>query len=360
MIKSLILLIIINFSLVYIQPSQIGNISLYNSVLAGRERLPFGEDSEHSYNVSIFNLNAMFASHVINGTQKKPDEYRVLVLGDSSVWGILLHPDETLSGIINESHLSQCGLKIKAYNIAYPTISITKDLILLDYAMRYRPDLIIWPITLEAFPSDKQLSSPIVANNATLMKELIRTYNLPLNFSDPAFDKQSLFDKTLLGQRRNLADLFRLQMYGFMWTATGIDQVYPSNYQKAQIDLDPDTSFHDFQQQILSENQLAFSELEAGMVAARNIPVLLINEPILISDGKNSDLRYDFYYPHWAYDQYRNIMVEKSLNEGWNYLDLWDLVPEDMFTNSAIHLSSNGEFLFAQKVIEFMTNLPCK
>ena len=43
----------------------LGRVSLYNTVLPGRERLPYGEDSAKSYNLSTYNLPAMFASHVI-------------------------------------------------------------------------------------------------------------------------------------------------------------------------------------------------------------------------------------------------------------------------------------------------------
>jgi hypothetical protein len=40
-----------------------------------------------------------------------------------------------------------------------------KDLMLLEEAMQYQPDLVIWLVTLESFPLDRQLDSPIAANN---------------------------------------------------------------------------------------------------------------------------------------------------------------------------------------------------
>ncbi len=62
-----------------------------------------------------------------------------------------------------------------------------------------------------------------------------------------------------------------------------------------------------------------------------------------MSSGKNSDLRYNFFYPRWAYDQYRALLGEQAQAAGWHYLDLWNLVPETEFTNSAIHLTPAGE-----------------
>ena len=76
----------------------------------------------------------MFASHVLNGTEKTPDEYRVLLIGDSSVWGTLLTPEQTLAGQLNASPITACGKTVRAYNLGYPTISLTKDLMILDQA----------------------------------------------------------------------------------------------------------------------------------------------------------------------------------------------------------------------------------
>ncbi|MCZ7670394.1 MAG: hypothetical protein M5U34_26160 [Chloroflexi bacterium] len=46
---------------------------------------------------------------------------------------------------------------------------------------------------------------------------------------------------------------------------------------------------------------------------AGDVPVLLINEPMFISSGRNSDLRYNAFYPRWAYDQYREMLGETAV-----------------------------------------------
>lgn len=108
--------------------------------------------------------------------------------------------------------------------------------------------------------------------------------------------KPAFWDDTIIGQRRYLADLARLQLYGFLWAATGVDQVYPADYERAQTDFDTNVNFHDQQPPKLDETRLAFEVIEAGVHAAGEIPILIINEPMLISTGKNSDLRYNFFY----------------------------------------------------------------
>ena len=302
------------------------------------------------YSLSLYSLDAMFASHKLSGRLKPADEYRVFLIGDSSVWGTLLRPQETLAGQLNSLALSCNSKTVRAYNLGYPTLSLTKDLMVLDMAKTYQPDLILWLVTLEAFPRAKQLASPIVANNPQLVNSLIQKYNLALDPNDPALVQPDFWGRTIIGQRRALADLARLQLYGVPWAATGVDQVYPSDYVPAQQALEADFTYQDWQPPSLPDGALAFDVLEAGIAVAGSTPVLLVNEPMWISSGANSEIRYNFFYPRWAYDQYRARLGEWSKQQGWSYLDLWDLLPESEFTNSAIHLTPTGTAQLLQQI----------
>src|SRR5574341_1393769 len=175
LLKATFLFVCFNFAFILTKDISLGKLSLYNVVFSGRERFPFGENPQ-AYNLSLFDLDAMFASHILSGTEKTPDEYRVLLIGDSSVWGTLLNPEQTLAGQLNAGQIIACGKQVHTYNLGYPTISLMKDLMILDQAKQYQPDMIIWLTTLEAFPKDKQLSSPIVANNAERVRQLITNY----------------------------------------------------------------------------------------------------------------------------------------------------------------------------------------
>ncbi len=344
LLKAALLLVLFNFAFILIKGGHPGRLSLYNSLFPGRERFPFGETRE-SYNLSLFDIDAMFASHVLNGVEKSPDEYRVLLIGDSSVWGTLLEPEQTLAGQLNAEPITACGKTVRAYNLGYPTISLTKDLMFLDQAKSYDPDLVIWLTTLEAFPSEKQFSSPIVANNAERVRQLIHKNGLLANPNDAELVQATKWNQTFVSQRRALADLIRLQIYGALWASTGIDQVYPRDYERAQIDLEASEDFHGLTS---LQDKLAFDVLDAGMSIAPNM--LLVNEPMLISDGANSNIRYNFFYPRWAYDEYRSMLARHAQAKNWNYLDLWDLVPAQEFTNSAIHLTPAGETLLADRI----------
>lgn len=351
-VKTLLLFIFFNLIFTALFPIEaLGKISLYNRIFPGRTRLPYGEIPEKSYNLGIFNIEAMFTSHIISAGHKPSDEYRVILIGDSATWGFLLEPDQTLDANLNQEMLiNSDGRRVKVYNLGYPVMSLTKDLLILSYAVKYDPDLIIWLFTLESFPLDKQLFPPIIQNNPQKVKTLIEEFNLNINLNKDLFSPPSFWERTIVGSRRNIADMIRLQTYGIMWAATGIDQYIPQEYTKRIEDLPDDKSFHDITPPTLSPSDLALDILEAGVVMAKNTPIIFINEPMFISQGENSDIRYNFYYPRWAYDDYRKFLEQEMLLNNWNYLDAWDSISGEEFTNSAVHLSPNGSQEFAQLI----------
>lgn len=339
LIKATFLFILFNIIFAILQPMEIlGGMSLSSQ----RQRLPYGED-DRAYNLSMNNLPAMFASHEIS-QPKANDEFRVLLIGDSANWGILLKPEETLTGYINaEDYQTNDGRTITAYNIGHPIMSLTKDLMMLDYAMQYDPDMIVWLTTLESFALDEQLTPPIVQNNAQRVQGLIETYSLNLDIEKAEFVDPNFLDLTIVGQRREIADWLRLQAFSLMWTVTGIDQFYPDEYNLRSEDFDEDLSWHTFDEPTdLTTDDLAFDVIRAGIERAGDIPILLVNEPMFISDGANSDLRYNFWYPQWAYDQYRTLYNDLADTNNWNYLDVWDIIDGAEFTDSPVHLTPKG------------------
>jgi lysophospholipase L1-like esterase len=321
----------------------LGEISLYNNLLPGRLRLPYGEDAANSYNLSLNNIPAMMASHAISHP-KAADEFRVVLIGDSGTWGWLLENENTLSGQINKANLRTAdGRQVVVYNLGYPIMALTKDLMILKEVKQYEPDLILWPVTLQSLPWTKQLVHPLVQENPDRVRSLINNYDLGLNPRDDRLNDLSLVDRSIVGQRRSLADLLRLQSYGFSWAATGIDLVQPSEITLRATDFEEDVSWDDFEDPVnLTSDILALDALDVGINIAGEAPILIINEPIFISDGENSELRYNAWYPRWAYDDYRQLMASWAGGEDRHYLDLWDFVSPEEFTDSPVHLTPVG------------------
>ncbi len=346
LLKGLLLYLALDLLLGLLGPLPLGRVSIYNGLVPGRARFPFGETPQAAYNFSLFDLDAMFAAHQVSAP-KAPGEFRVLLIGDSSVWGTLLRPEQTLAGQLNRLNLRAAdGRAMRFYNLGYPTVSLTKDLLILDQARATQPDLVIWLVTLEAFPLDKQLSVPLVQNNPARVRDLLRRYDLP--FAAEALPAPGFWDYTLIGQRKSLADWLRLQLYGVMWAATGVDQLYPAAYPRAENDQSAEAAFHG--KTDLTAPDLALPVLAAGQQALGDVPLIVVNEPILVSDGKNSTVRYNFYYPRRAYDQYRALLMDFAAQQGINYVDAWNSVPKENFTNSAIHVDALGVGMLAERV----------
>lgn len=348
--KAAVLFVLCNLVFALLNPVEaLGRMSLYNTVFPGRERLPYGENPAQSYNLSLYSLPAMFSSHTI-ARPKAADEYRVLLMGDSATWGWFLTNAETYAGYINDANLTAAdGRRIVAYNLGYPIESLGKDLLLLDEAMRYQPDQIIWLVTLQSFPRQTQLFPPLVQNNAERMRTLITRYNLQLDPQDSRFVETDFLGKTIVGQRRALADWLRLQLFGVPYASTGIDQFIPAEYTLRRSDFEEDVSWETFTEETtLTTDDLAFDVLAAGIERAGDVPITIINEPMFISSGTNSDLRYNAFYPRWAYDQYRDLISAQAEANGWNYLDWWDRIAPDEFTDSPVHLTPAGSLQLSQ------------
>jgi hypothetical protein len=347
-IKVVLLLILINFCWIIICKLPIGKISLYNKIYNGRLRLPYGENPSKSYNLSLYDIDAMFASHIISDrTNKKEKKLKIAFVGDSSIWGFLQQPDETLTGLL-EKEYSTRDENISFFNFGYPSISVLKDILLIEKLKDYQPDLIVWFTTLEALPNKSQLNNPLVENNPKLVNEIIEKYEMKNISNLPENGMQ----KILLNQVRNIANLLNLQLYGIHWTATGIDQEYPESYQEAQRDFEElKKIFHGISQNDDGINKyLEFEIIRAGIEKNPDIDFILINEPVLISEGENSAQQYNFYYPKWAYDLYREEMDSFTHKNNIKYYDFWNLIPQTEFTNSAIHLSRTGEKILADEI----------
>jgi hypothetical protein len=185
---------------------------------------------------------------------------------------------------------------------------------------------------------------------------LIAAYNLSLDPDDPRFMEPTFWQRTVVGQRRELADWLRLQQVGVAWSATGIDQAIPAEIPRRQSDFAADMSWEQYAAETeLTTDDLAFDVLRAGLARAGEVPVLVVNEPIFISSGQNSDLRYNLWYPQWAYDQYRALLAAAMAHS--SYLDLWDVVPAAEFTDSPVHLTPTGTAVFAAHLQEALQSV---
>lgn len=322
--------------------------NLYHTVVPARVRLPYAGIPAESYSISLTDLTSAVATHEIAGGIA-PDS--VILLGDSSVWGWLLEPDQTLSACLNQSG------DMRAYNLGYPLLNVTKDLLILDAALSQgQPALVVWFVTLAALYPQEQLSREIIRDNAPALRSLSETYPLGLAL-DTLRDVPDWKDKTLIGRRRTFAEWIQIQAYGLAWAATGIDHRSPKFVHPVREALQETPNLVDgTPPQTWSRDDLAFDVLIAGheLAQAHGAEVLIVNEPIYRSAGIGSHERYSFLYPRWAYDQYRQLLADLAAENDWHYWDAWDALPPDSFTDSEFHLTPHATCQLAEQLREYL------
>jgi len=337
-----VLLFLVLEALIITLPFPLGTANAFSLFGIKRERFPLSTVPPVDEALDVGNLDAMFASHVVSD-RKTPNEFRVLVLGDSTIWGLQLTPEEVLPGQLNQLSVS-CGEKeVHYYNLSFPRSSATKDIMILDRAMKMQPDVIVWLITWYTLMPKTRIDHWIVTQNPEDFSRLARRFDfLPRDYDAPDW-----WDG-IFGRNRSLFRVARYQFYSLIQMATHQDQI-AGPPQVPATELSPDETFEGLKPPTLRRNQVSLDQVEDFYNLADGLPVLLVNEPILIMKGiPNSDVRYNSYYPRWVYDQYRSYLAEAAAINGWHYLDLWDMFPAESFADTPLHLNSEAHRILAE------------
>jgi hypothetical protein len=344
----------------------IGKLSIYNHIVPGRVRFPYEQESSFyfvGYNAPIYeDFNAMFGAHIISA-RKRNDEFRLILLGDSATWGISVQASETLSEQINQLHIQTCdGRNIRAYNLGYPMPFLMRDALILDQAMDYEPDMIFWLVTLNTL-EPKTAETYFILPHAKRYQRILSTYSLKSSrLAEPVKDP-NFWRQTIVGERRRLKKIVVIQMLGFLWAATGIDNhegLQPVT-SPASIAVDSRLDYEGWQpeESALLFDSLRLDVLSAGTSMAGDVPVVLVNEPIFVAEGENHLIRYNPFYPRWAYDAYRNMMDGWATKERQAWLDYWNTLPGEGFSDQNFHRSAAGEQQFAKLLAPAIKKLVC-
>ncbi|MCC6261225.1 MAG: hypothetical protein IT311_10215 [Anaerolineales bacterium] len=361
LMKALFLYALANLAFAYFNPP-VGKLSLYNWLISGRERAPYEREAEYyniAHTIPVYeNMDAMYQSTTLS--QPKPaDEFRIFLIGDSSAWGFQLRPEETLVGQLNALHLKTCaGKRIVAYNAAFPLPYVMKDLLIMDKVREYDPDLFLWTITLDGFRNRTIFTNYFLDPYSSRVRQLVDAYQIK-NLDTSQMTQATFWDKTIIGQRDALKKIFLLQLHGLGWSATNLDYDYRSYPPLAQDQSADDAFFETPQGQLGLADEMLFDVLEAGYQLADQTPVLVINEPIFIAAGVNSEIRYNEFYPRWAYDEYLQYLQTWMSAHQREYLDAWNLVPSSEFTDTPFHRTPKGEKILAEYIIPQIQKLAC-
>ena len=115
---------------------------------------------------SLFDIGVLFSQHELcHRTRQDPDEMRVLLFGNSAVFGTRLSADRTTAHLLN-AWLDRSARGAHVHNLAFATAYQLKDAMLMRAAIDWQPDVIVrgtsladfrhvapmfWPETLSGF-----------------------------------------------------------------------------------------------------------------------------------------------------------------------------------------------------------------
>jgi hypothetical protein len=318
-------------------------LNVYNSSLK-RQRFPMSTVAPEDAALDVGNIDAMLASHAVS-EPKAPNEYRVFVLGDSGVWGPDLTPAQTLPGQMEALGL-KCGNKnVHVYNLSFPSPSAAKDLMILDKAMSYRPDAIVWVLSALAVMPKNRNQHPLISENPDEYYKLAKEFNfLPKNYKIPGRFTQ------IINQNRTLFRVLRYQLYSLINIATGLDQI-PGPPEVLTSRMREDPTFEGRKPPTLKMADVSLDQVKDFYQIAGKIPVILVNEPTqILTNVPYSNIYYNVFFPRWVYDQYRQYVGKIAAANHWNYLDLWNVFPPNYFTDTPLHLIPEGETELAKMI----------
>ncbi len=363
LVKALLLYVAANLLFAYFQPP-VGRLSLYNSTVAGRERFPFERTrgTQNIYNVAIFeDLDALFAAHVISAAPKPADDYRVILLGDSSVWGLGNEADETITEQLNKLGLTSCdGRNIRFYNLGYPGPFLLKDVLLLKHALPYQPDMALWFLTLYSFTPTELEKDAFISPHVSEIQQLVDKYQL--KDYTRGFDRERFWNRSILGQRVRLKRYIELQLFALPWQATGVDyQQEEIKYWKTDIPANEIylNRYNSADEWNKVRRSFADDVIDASHQMADGTSLVFVNEPIFTADPEQYPLRYNSFYPRWTYDRYREYLSSKMSENDYAYVDLWNAIPDEEFSDDPFHLTPKGEGLFAEKLAPYILSQSC-
>lgn len=292
-------------------------------------------------------LEALLAQHEISYKPKAPNEFRVIVLGDSGQWGYGLRPDERFAGQLAARGLQINGKRLVTYNLAYPGGYAPREAMILDAATKFYPDLVIWFVTANELESG---ANGLNSDNQTFFRLDQRHVDQVITVYHQEW-LGNLLPPTPLWQQFSAIrtqDVIPVWLDSLMFPlfADRLNQhgTYPAASRVKNIPIPEKAEIDDGFKPLAEMPNESWQFLLVGQQIAEKAGarLLIINEPILIGEGTNSDINYNSLYSRAAYDRYRVLLAAFANEHHLWYADLWNAIPAENFTNTPLHADADG------------------
>jgi hypothetical protein len=328
----------VTFNLLYqiIQPLDLP-ISLYNSVFPGRLRFAYAKENSSNLMINETWLSRLIADHIVS-RPKQADEYRMIMLGSSELWGFTNTADATAPVRLDQMGLQRAdGKTIHAYNLAYIWANTFKDLMILDYILQHqadKPDAVILFVNNDSFRIVID-SHPLYADNADLGVELLERYHIRGIDFPPLYDAVNTAPwwvrHSFIGERNALAYALINQMYAPMWAGLHVDMALPSKLpiQTSRAPA-PTAAESNLEYQGILE---AFKDLSNEYHFSFGIVMTPMNRAVPL---------------------FVDALAAKTKSLNIPVLNCSNLLPPQQFTDFALHFSNEGHRLLAEEVARWI------
>ncbi len=348
--KAIIVLLILNFACVALAFDPVASITQFNTwwmVGHGRPRLVYPSDFQNGQ----LPMESLLGAHSLAYTPKAPDEFRVLALGESGIAGWGLADPDTFTGQLNARGVQIGGKRVVAYNLAYPSPSVARDVLILDTALAYKPDLVIWfisPAALDDSPASIDTNGVLFDLNRARLKRITDAFNLQTWFDAHLAPEPAWTKWIAIHHQDTLPVWMNTLFYPFVPPDLGLTT------RRIGSEAIPATArYHTGQPgfETLPNDTWRFLNVGQQLSAQAGAKFLLINEAMLIGSGPNSDVNYNREYERAFYERYRQALSDYAAANGMAYADLWNAIPASSFTDTPLHADRAGFAALVDAVI---------
>jgi hypothetical protein len=324
LLRFVALFIVFNALYLIVQPLDLSSLTLYNHVFPGRLR--FGWANEPGTKVPLvneFRLSRLIADHIISAP-KQSNEYRVIFLGSSEVWGAPdIRPQDTMPVVIDNMGLkAPDGRIVRSYNLAYIIPDSFKDLLILDETLRRvdKPDLIVFTANRSAFSAI--IPHTLAQNNPEDAFRLKQEYNLSTISLDGVTESPWIATHNFFAERSDIVAWLMNQAYSVTWAQSKVD--YPE--QRSYLG-------HPYLGMVGWRNtRPGVLDAMVSLAAQYKLPLLLVTVP----------MNYASPFSQWMQGQAQKFDIP--------LLDCSSLLPPKYFTDTYLHLNLDGHQRFAKMV----------
>jgi hypothetical protein len=310
---------------------------------------------------SVSWLELVFRQHEMCWrTPAGSDELRVFLAGNSAIFGYPLRVEQTLGFLLNQDFAAD-HVPAHLFNLGMVATYQLKDAVVIHESLKYRPDVVIYPVTLSEFahfaPSLWPSLVEFFESNRTAV--LAFAQERPSGLAEPL----DIYRDVLTRSEKPYTRLLRLRQIG-SFIRTAVRQ----NAQRVLRRLAPDAPLphvdtagrqttydcahtqHEIDAQYRGWQDWNIIAYLAQIRDTTGVSVVIVNWPVAHEPVGDC---YNVRYTDAAVEEYNRWLREQARTHALPYLDLHDLLPPDDFVDS-LHVTAGGHRKIAEQLRAFL------